>query len=239
MGELPGVNELPVRNEMPDVMVMNNGKKVTTVQQWKKRREEIRKILEYYAVGQAPPAPGNVKGKEVLSETALDGRVKYRLVHLAFGPDEKLSLDIGVFTPAQGGPFPAVIMMGSAPPGSKALPRLTAPPATGGRGLSPMQIVSPVAPASVAAPDGPTRDIFGGLITTQSVASQYADLLARGYAVVVFCYTDCGEDTTLRNPDGSFAFRNTRFFPAYPNHDWGLLRAWAWGILAHRRLSDD
>jgi len=33
----------------------------------------------------------------------------------------------------------------------------------------------------------------------------------------------------LRNSDGSWAFRNTRFFPAYPNYDWGLLRAWAWG----------
>jgi len=229
MGVLPGVNELPVRNEMPDVMVMNDGTKVTTVQQWQKRREEIRKILEYYAVGQAPPAPGNVKGKEVLSETALDGKVKYRLVHLTFGPEEKLSLDIGVFTPAQGGPFPAVIMMGSAPPGSKALPRLTAPPASSGRGLSPMQIVSPVAPSSEAAPEGPTRDIFGSPITTQSVANQFTDLFARGYAVVVFCYTDCGEDTTLRNPDGSWAFRNTRFFQAYPNYDWGLLRAWAWG----------
>ena len=54
--------------------------------------------------------------------------------------------------------------------------------------------------------------------------------LARGYAYVVFNHNDCGEDTTLRNPDGSWAFRNTRFFPAYPNYDWGLLRGWAWGV---------
>ena len=30
-------------------------------------------------------------------------------------------------------------------------------------------------------------------------------------------------------PDGSWAYRTTRFFPAYPNYDWGLLSAWAWG----------
>ena len=50
---MPGVNELPDRPAMPDVLTMNNGKKVTTAAQWKQRREE--RIIEYYAVGQALP----------------------------------------------------------------------------------------------------------------------------------------------------------------------------------------
>jgi hypothetical protein len=54
--------------------------------------------------------------------------------------------------------------------------------------------------------------------------------LARGYAYVIFNHNDCGEDTTLRETDGSWSFRRTRFFPAYPEYDWGLLRAWAWGV---------
>ena len=83
---MPGVNELPVCAEPPDPMVMNNGAKVTTPEQWKKRREEIKRALEYYAVGEMPPPPGNVKGVEVTNETVLDGKVKYRLVHLTFGP---------------------------------------------------------------------------------------------------------------------------------------------------------
>jgi hypothetical protein len=45
----------------------------------------------------------------------------------------------------------------------------------------------------------------------------------------MFNVNDCAEDTTLRNPDGSWAFRNTRFFPAYPGYDWGILAGWAWG----------
>ncbi len=44
------------------------------------------RTLEYYAVGQAPPPPGNVKGVEVSSQMLMDGKVKYRLVHLTFGP---------------------------------------------------------------------------------------------------------------------------------------------------------
>jgi len=113
IGALPGVNDLPVRTEMPDVMTMNNGQKVTTVKQWKTRREEIKRTLEYYAIGQMPPPPGNVKGREIKSQLVLDGKVKYRLMHLTFGPNGKLGLDIGIFTPADSqGRFPTVIMPG-------------------------------------------------------------------------------------------------------------------------------
>ena len=126
LGTLPGVKDLPVRTEMPDVMVMNDGTKVTTGQRWEKRREEMKRILEYYAVGQMPPPPGNVKGKEIKSEIVLDGAVKYRLVHLTFGPGEKLSLDIGVYTPVGGGPSPTIILQSGAAPGGSVLPRLPA-----------------------------------------------------------------------------------------------------------------
>jgi hypothetical protein len=131
MKPLAGVSELPVRKELPDVMVTNDGHKVTTRRQWEQRREEMKRILAWYAVGQAPPAPGNVKGREVHSEIVLDGAVRYRLVHLTFGPAEKLGLDIGVFTPATGGPFPAIILQSGTPPGGTVLPRLPQGPNQG------------------------------------------------------------------------------------------------------------
>ena len=64
---------------------------------------------------------------------------------------------------------------------------------------------------------------------TASLAAQRADVLKRGYALVLFNPNDCAEDTTLRSADGSWAFRSTRFFPAYPGYDWGVLAGWAWG----------
>lgn len=63
----------------------------------------------------------------------------------------------------------------------------------------------------------------------QAMASRNREVFRRGYALVIDEANDCAEDTTLRNQDGSWAFRNTRFFPAYPNYDWGILAAWAWG----------
>jgi hypothetical protein len=228
IGVLPGVKDLPVRKELPDVMVMNDGKKVTTRAQWEKRRQEIKKILAYYAVGQAPPAPGNVKGREVQSETVLEGTVNYRLVHLTFGPQEKLSLNIGIFTPASGGPFPAIILQGGTPPGAPALPRLPQGP-NQGRGEDVLMLVGPVPEASsTTAANGGGRG-FGAPQTAESIATQRSDLFHRGYALVIFNPNDCAEDTTLRNSDGSWAFRNTRFYPAYPGYDWGILAGWAWG----------
>ncbi len=247
MGTLPGVNDLPERSEMPDVLTMNNGQRVTTIKQWKKRREEMKRILEYYAVGQMPPPPGNVKGQEIKSELVMDGKVKYRLVHLTFGPKRKLELNIGIFTPTdQPGPFPAVIVQSGTPPGATALPRLPQGP-TQGHSQDVLLIVglgtnsaagtnggAPFVPGQeMAAPSAGTRTNhfagFGGPANAKDVAKRYSDVFRRGYALVMFNPNDCAEDTTLRNADGSWAFRNTRFFPAYPNYDWGILAAWAWG----------
>src|SRR4029079_10336275 len=106
--------------------------------------------LEYYAVGHRPPAPGNVKGHEVQSEIVANGKVKYPLNDLPLRPAEKLSLDIGVFTPAEGGPFPAVISPSGTPPGATPLPRLPNGP-NQGRGQNVLLLVGP-APSAATSP---------------------------------------------------------------------------------------
>jgi hypothetical protein len=147
LGTLAGVNELPTRPAPPDVLTMNDGTRVTTPHQWPARRQEMRRILSYYAVGQMPPSPGNVKGRELRSELVLDGTVRYRLVRLTFGPGSRLGLDIGVFTPVTGGPFPAVILQGGTPPGGTVLPRLPHGP-NQGRGENVLLLVGPWPPAA-------------------------------------------------------------------------------------------
>jgi hypothetical protein len=227
LGSMPGVDALPVHKEMPDVLTMNDFTKVTTPRQWQKRREEIRKALEYYAVGQMPPAPGNVKGRELHSELVLDNTVKYRLIHLTFGPAEngpaeKLALDVGIFTPAAGGPFPTIILQGGTPPGGAILPRLPQGP-NQGRGEDVLMLVGPWPPPLTT--DAPVALS----LPAAALAMQHADVFRRGYALAVFNPNDCAEDTTLRTSDGTWAFRTSRFFPAYPGYDWGILAGWAWG----------
>lgn len=217
---MPGPESLPSRPELPDVLVMNDGTHVKTRQQWQKRREEMKRILSYYATGQMPPPPGNVKGLQLHEESVLDGSARYRLVQLAFGPQEKLSLHIGIFTPAGDGPFPAIVLQSGTPPNAPALPRQPMGP-NQGKGQNVLVLVGP-APGATSPPVPPAQ-------TAQSAAERHASVLRRGYALVVFNPNDCAEDTTLRNSDGSWAFRNTRFYPAYPAHDWGILAGWAWG----------
>jgi hypothetical protein len=224
--DLPTVDRLPERKEMPDVLTFADGTKVTTREQWQRRRDEMKQMLAHYAVGHMPPPPGNVKGYQLKSESVLDGTVTYRVLRLTFGPAEKLELHIGVFTPAdRAGPFPGIIMPGGTPPGAPVLALQPHPPGQG-RGVN---ALLPVEPAAAPADPAASRSKKSGPQDAGTVAARYTDAFKRGYAVVVFNNNDCGEDTTLRNPDGSWAFRNTRFYPAYPGYDWGLLASWAWG----------
>lgn len=220
---LPGVSALPTRAEMPDVMVMNDGTRVTTQRQWRKRREEIKRILEYYAVGRMPPAPGNVKGHVEKRGSVLGGKAEYRLVRLTFGPKASLRLHVGLLVPAGNGPHPAVVLMGGTPPGAPELERQPPGP-NQGRGQNVLTVVGPGTTPRPAAPA-----ILRAPATAEALAQRNAAVLDRGYALAMFNPNDCAEDTTLRNMDGSWAFRNTRFYPAYPGYDWGILGGWAWG----------
>jgi hypothetical protein len=220
LGSMPGPADLPARTGLPDVMVMNDGTLVRTREQWRKRREEMKRILEYYAVGRMPPPPGNVTGSEVMTEKVLEGKAIYRLVHLTFGPERKLSLNIGIFTPAAKGRYPAIILKSGTPPGATPLPRQPLGP-NQGRGEDVLLMVG-VGPNPIPAPMPP-------VLTAEAAATRYSDVLRRGYALVMFNPNDCAEDTTLRNQNGTWAFRNTRFYPAYPGYDWGVLGGWAWG----------
>jgi len=230
LGTMPGVKELPERKDLPDVLTMNDGAKVTTPQQWAKRREEMKTILEYYAVGQAPPPPGNVKGTVVRTQDVGDGKYTYRLIHLTFGPGEKLSLDFGLFTPTGGKPVGVVIDQNGPVPYATALPRLPQGP-NQGKG---QDVFSPSAGAPLPTTAPTPAAVAGGGVGRGGGGNPDSAMtnavITHGLAYATFNTGDCAEDTTARMPDGTFAFRTTRFYPAYPNYDWGVLRGWAWGV---------
>ena len=237
---MPGVAELPARPELPDVMTFENGEKVTSAAQWKKRREEMKRILAYYATGLMPPSPGNVRGRDVKSALVLGGSVRYRLVHLSFGPGSNNGFDVAVFVPAGAtGRVATVIFPTFGPtPGGTPLTTMVRPREQG-RGLDALTIPlgdqtaraaeaaaatpAPPAPTPLPMPRPPASD-------PEITAAAHAGLFRRGYALVMYHYQDTGEDTIGRNTDGSWAFRSTRYYPAHPDCDWGLAAGWAWGI---------
>jgi len=216
----PGPSQLPAQPDLPALLRTNAGAPLMAATEWPARRAELSRVVEHYLTGHAPPPPGNVRGSEVEARELAQGKVRYRRVHLSFGPDAKLGFDIGIFTPAGPGPFPVLIDPAGTPPGATPLARLPYGPGQG-KGVDALLAVGPGA-VPVKAPASPALD-------AETIAREHP-ALARGYAYVVFDHNDCAEDTTLREADGSWSFRRTRFFPAYPGHDWGVLRAWAWGM---------
>jgi hypothetical protein len=208
----PAVNDLPVRKEMPEVMTMNDGTKVTTVEQWRQRREEMKQILEYYELGHAPPPPGNVTGQDIQSRIVLDGAAKFRLVHLKFGPDEKLGFDVAIFTPTNGGPFPTIIN-----PSFFSTPEVNFTNSSVALTNKPGETNEPAVTNSAQA-----RLLAKMPVDPEKAARGFKNPLQRGYAIVTYRYTQCGEDNSN--------YCNSAFYPAYPGYDWGLLLGWAWGL---------
>jgi hypothetical protein len=235
---MPDVEALPSIDALPDVMRTADGRPVRSAADWKVRREEMKQILLYYAVGRMPPPPGNVTGAVLKSAVLADGAVSYQLVRLSFGPGRTLGIDVALFVPAGAkGPFPTVIFpsFGLTPGGTPltTMPRLPEQ----GKGLDaltlPLGDPAPRIAQAAQAPPGipqPPPVVMEPAADPEQAAETHAELFRRGYALATYHYQDAGEDTIRRNDDGSWAFRQTRFFPAYPGCDWGLLGAWAWGI---------
>lgn len=204
----PAVNDLPVRTAMPDPLITGDGKTITTPEQWAQHRDEMKMTLEHYALGHAPPPPGNVTGHELESKMLDDGKVIYRLVHLSFGPGGKLGFDLAIFQPIETNgikaPFPTIVQ-----PSFSAIAEN--PP-------------TPVTNAIASGTNAPSKKPPGyhTIITPETALKQYAEALKRGYAIATFFYQDCGQD--------GGDYRKTGFFPAYPDDDWADLMAWAWGM---------
>src|SRR5262245_19501097 len=54
--DFPPVSQLPSRPELPDPLVMLNGDRVTTKEQWfDKRRPELKALFQHYMYGTFPP----------------------------------------------------------------------------------------------------------------------------------------------------------------------------------------
>ena len=60
----PPVSELPSNPALPDPLVMLNGERVKTKEDWyNKRRPELKELFQFYMYGYAPPAPDKVEAK--------------------------------------------------------------------------------------------------------------------------------------------------------------------------------
>jgi hypothetical protein len=109
-GSLPqAVDKWVDLEELPDPFVMNDGGRVKTEADWRRRREEIKAMILYYQYGQMPPAPGNVKAEELSSETVYGGGATKKHILLSMGPEREIKINVGMIIPKGAGPFAVIL----------------------------------------------------------------------------------------------------------------------------------
>lgn len=221
----PGPSELPERSELPSLLLNNKGEEVQDPKAWAERRKELIATLQYYYTGRIPPAPTAIEVSLLHSERLPMQGLEYRLISVRFATAPQACLQVGLLFPADGVAHPFIIAPFGSAPGAENLP-LQAKGPTQGRGLN---VLMPPLPQPKSPPP-PTSPPSEKQPTLAARVAEFSLALSRGYGIALFNLQDCAEDTTLRCADGSWAFRQSRFPSLYPEYDWGVLAAWAWGM---------
>ena len=109
------IDGVPIQTGLPNLLRMHDGSEVTTLEQWQRRREELKDILLHYQYGAMPPRPDRVRAEQ-LQRRQLDGGLgTAELLNLIIESDQQpapLKMQVLVFVPhdaKQKGPLPVII----------------------------------------------------------------------------------------------------------------------------------
>ena len=96
--DFPAVDSLAAKPELPDPLVMSDGTRVTTKDDWMTRRvPELRALFEHYMYGRRPQAVHGVEGKVLRTDpAAFGGKATLKEVHVNVGLDAPVHLLIVV-----------------------------------------------------------------------------------------------------------------------------------------------
>ncbi len=219
--EFPDPADLPARPEMPDPLVMVNGQRVTTREQWvKKRRPELKALFQHYMYGFLPPAPKNLKARvERVEPRYFDGKATKKEVTITFGPPKTPAIHLLLVVPnKRTGPAPVFVGLNFC--GNHTLVK--------DRGVALPTAWMPDHCPGVK--DHKATDAGRG---KQVNVWALEDVVGRGYAVATFYCGDVAPDHPgFTDGIHPHYFKKGQTQPG-PD-EWGTIAAWAWGI--HRAV---
>lgn len=91
---------------------MQNGQRVSNREQWRRRRKEIKTILQFYEYGMMAPAPASWSLKPVSSNPWFNGRAEHFTLTLQIDDVTSIDMALHVYRPPGEGPFPVVLNVG-------------------------------------------------------------------------------------------------------------------------------
>jgi len=215
--DFPDPDKLPSRPEFPDALVMLDGTKITTKEQWeKKRRPELKALFQHYMYGVQPKAPDKVEAR-VLHEDdkAFGGKATLKEIALTIGPADAPPIYLLLVVPNERkGPAPAFV--GITFCGNHALvedPKIHMP-------------TSWMYPGHPGVKDNRATEAGRGKEKDVWALEQSID---RGYAVATFYNGDIDPDQKDKR-EGIRPFLQETKSDHYYRRSTGTIMAWAWGI---------
>jgi hypothetical protein len=186
---------------LPEPLVLNNGKKVTSAKVWwNQRRPEIVELFDREIYGRVPKNVPKVKWEVAGTKNEMNGEIPVITKELigqvdnSSYPEVAVDIRVSLSTPADAkGPVPVIMEFGGNPPGT-------------GRGFGGPGKAAPKQPS------GPTWQ---------------QQVLAKGWGYAEIYTSTIQADNGAGLTEGIIGLVN-KGQPRQPD-DWGVLRAWAWG----------
>jgi len=202
------VAQLPLRPELPDPLVMLDGRRVTTPEQWRnERRPELIALFQHYMYGVPPPAPRQVQGKlERQDVKAFGGKACLKEVTITFGPPDVPPIHLMLVVPnRRTSPAPVVLSLNYF--GNHTLVR--------DRAVSLSKAWMPARGEGVV-DERATEASRGTWVDRWDIEA----VIDRGYGVATFYNGDIDPD----RPDARGLQAH------FPKLEFGTIAAWAWGL---------
>jgi hypothetical protein len=213
--DFPEPAKLPSQPDLPDPLVMFDGSRVKTKEQWvEKRRPELKALFQHYMYGALPPAEKVDAKVEREDKKAFDGKATLKEITLSFGPPDTPKIHLLLVTPnARKAPAPVFLGMNFC--GNHAV-------------VKDPDVAIPTVwmrPGAGVKDNRATEAGRGTQVDTWAIEQS----IDRGYAVATFYDGDVDPD----RPDvreGIQPHLRKKGEEAGP-HDWGTIAAWAWGLM--------
>jgi len=213
---LSGFSQDTINGQLPDVLRLNNGTRITTSQQWNtKRRPEILRVFTQQMYGQSPGRPKKMIFQLVDNNpTALDGIATRKQIRILFnGRRDGPFMDILLYLPNQI-KTPVPVFVGYNFAGNQSISYDTA------------------VPVSTSWMSSKTKGVINNRATdaTRGIAANgwpVETILKRGYGLATMYAGDI-------DPDYDDGFKNGihALYPELQKSDdnFSTMAAWAWGL---------